>query len=85
MEAANFGGLIAWLIWSVIWGVVVGLLAKRKNRNPWGWGMAGAMSLLLALIVLAFMPYKCPKCSQPLTSTQAKGKECPSCGSFKPA
>ena len=81
MEAAVLGKLIAGLIW----GVIVGLLAKRKNRNPWGWGMAGALSWFIALLILAFMPYKCPKCSQSLTNRQGKEKECASCGSFNPA
>lgn len=79
MDAAVLGKLLA----SLIWGLVVGLLAKRKHRNPWGWGVAGALSWLIALLILAFMPYKCPKCRQSLTNDQGKEKDCPSCGSFK--
>jgi rubrerythrin len=77
--------LFVGLIWGLIWGVVVGFLAKRKNRNPWGWGVAGALTWLIALLILAFMPYKCPKCGQSLSNKQSKNKKCPACGSFKTA
>lgn len=33
--------LVIKLIAVLFWAVVVGLLAKRKNRNPIGWGLAG--------------------------------------------
>lgn len=79
MDAATLGKLFA----ALIWGLVVGLLAKRKNRNPWGWGVAGALSWIIALFILAFMPYKCPKCNQSITNDQGKNKNCPSCGSFQ--
>ena len=79
MDAATLGKLFA----ALIWGLVVGLLAKRKNRSPWGWGVAGALSWIIALLILAFMPYKCPKCKQSITNDQGRDKDCPSCGSFK--
>lgn len=79
MEMATLGKLLA----AIICGLFAGLLAKRKNRNPWGWGIAGALSFLVALLILAFMPYKCPKCDQSLTNDQGKEEDCPSCGSFK--
>ncbi|MES1980775.1 MAG: hypothetical protein V4451_22270 [Pseudomonadota bacterium] len=66
----------------LIWGTVVGLLAKRKNRNPWGWGLAGAFSWFIALLVLAFLPYRCPVCSGSLSNLEGKIKKCPKCGSF---
>lgn len=64
-------------------GLVVGLLAWRKNRNPWLWGLGGAISLVIALLILAFLPYRCPKCGRSLTNKQGIAKECPGCGSFK--
>ena len=79
MDAATLGKLFA----ALIWGLVVGLLAKRKNRSPWGWGVAGALSWIIALLVLAFMPYKCPKCKQSITNDQGRDKNCPTCGSFQ--
>lgn len=33
-------------------GVIVGSLAKRKHRNPWCWGVAGALGFLVALIAI---------------------------------
>ena len=79
MDAATLGKLFA----AFIWGLVVGFLAKRKNRSPLGWGVAGALSWIIALLILAFMPYKCPKCKQSITNDQGRDKDCPSCGSFK--
>lgn len=70
---------------ALVWGIIVGLLAKRKNRNAWAWGVAGALSWLIALLILAFLPYQCPTCNQSLTNKQGKDKGCPACGSFKPA
>lgn len=78
MEAVAFGKLI----WLIILGLASGFLAKRKNRNPWGWGIAGALSFFIALIILAFLPYKCPNCNQSLTNKQGREKSCSSCGSF---
>jgi hypothetical protein len=77
--------LVAKLLAALVWGVVVGLLAKRKNRNPWGWGIAGTFSWLIALVILTFLPYKCPKCERSITNDQGKNKICPRCGSFAAA
>lgn len=59
------------------------VLAKRKHRNPWGWDIAGALSWLVALFMLAFMPYKCPKCAQSLTNDQGEKKNCLACGAHQ--
>ena len=74
---------LAKLFVAFIWGLVVGFLAKRKNRSPWGWGVAGALSWIIALLILAFMPYKCLKCKQSISNDKGRDKDCPSCGSFK--
>lgn len=71
--------IIVKLIGGLFWAVVVGLLAKRKNRNPIGWGIAGALSWFIALIVLAFMPYLCPKCKHKISNKEAKAKVCQNC------
>ena len=60
-------------------GLVLGLLAKRKNRNPWAWGLLGALALLPGAIVLMFMPYLCPCCRRSITNKQARADQCPSC------
>lgn len=71
--------LLSRLIAMLIWGVVLGFLAKRKNRNPIGWGIAGAMSWLIAVLVLAFLPFLCPKCQERITKEEAKSDRCPHC------
>ena len=38
----------------ILFLVITGLLAKRKGRNPFLWGIAGAFGLIITLIVLAF-------------------------------
>jgi MFS family permease len=78
MNAASLGQLLG----MALFGLIVGYLAKRKNRNAWGWGIFGAITTLVGLIVLAFMPYKCPACSASLTNADGKDRTCPSCGSF---
>jgi len=103
----------------VIFLVIAGLLAKRKNRSRWRWsGVVGGVYLVaisiafvdifvvgtrqtarptlggpeatvialfawvLALCVLAFLPFLCPKCKQPLTRKQRRARTCPLCGSL---
>lgn len=63
----------------VFWAVVVGLLAKRKNRNPWLWALFGALSWVIALIVLAFQPYLCPHCREGIRKSEYKNDVCPYC------
>lgn len=64
----------------VLWGVVVGLLAKRKHKNPWLWGVLGAFSWVIALAILALLPHRCPKCDQVLGTEHGKNNFCPGCG-----
>ena len=82
MDATSLS-IFSGLFGVVFWGVVVGLLARRKNRSPLGWGIAGGLVWFIALIILAMMPYKCPRCGQPLSNTQGREEHCPNCGSFK--
>ena len=65
--------------------LVIGLLAARKNRNPWAWGLLGGLSYMIALAVLAFMPYLCPRCRRPLTNSEWKERRCPACGCLETA
>ena len=67
------------LVVGLFWGIVVGLLARRKNRNAWAWGAAGAVSWVVALLILAFMPYKCAKCNATLTNEEGREGSCPIC------
>lgn len=70
------------LLAGLFWGILMGFAAKQKNRSPWGWGIAGALSWPIALLILALLPSVCPKCGEHLTKKQGKEKECPACGSF---
>jgi hypothetical protein len=73
-------GLLVLLGMWAIFGTVIGLLAARKNRNAWAWGVIGGGFLLPAAIVLCFMSYLCPKCKSPMTNQEWKAKKCPRCG-----
>lgn len=59
--------------------VLSGWLAARKNRSVLFWGMLGCIPIL-AFLVLAFMPYLCPKCKKSITNTEWKNRTCPQCG-----
>lgn len=71
------------MILCLIFGIVVGLLANRKNRNPWLWGGLGAISWIIALLVLAFLPYRCKTRTHDVTNAEAKEKSCPQCDGNK--
>ena len=43
------------IFFTVIWGVVCGILAKKKNRNVAGWVVLGVFFGLIPLIVLAYL------------------------------
>jgi hypothetical protein len=63
----------------LFFGIIVGLLAKRKNRNPWLWGFGGALSWLIALLALAFLPYRCEAGTHDVTNAEGRKKICPTC------
>lgn len=67
----------------VISAVIIGPLAARKNRNGWAWALIGGLALGLGLLVLAFMPWLCPKCHQSISNKQWKQRTCPRCGDIK--
>lgn len=73
-------GLLRFIIPYSLAALFLGLMAKRKNRNPWAWGLIGGLFCLPTLIVMAFMSYLCPSCQQPLTNDQWKQRTCPRCG-----
>jgi ssDNA-binding Zn-finger/Zn-ribbon topoisomerase 1 len=60
--------------------LIIGLLAARKNRSGWGWGLIGGLFLIPGLLVLMFMSYLCPKCRQSITNAEWKTRTCPRCG-----
>ena len=64
-------------------GLITGLLAKRKNRDALAWGFAGALLPTLTLLVLASRTYICPNCKQDLSNTNGRAGRCPLCGPIK--
>ena len=68
---------------SAVWAVIVGAFARRKNRNELLWGAIGGIAFVPAMVVLAFMPYLCPKCQGELTNRQWRDRTCPGCGDLR--
>ncbi len=73
--------IITVILWAGL-GTVLGLLAKRKNLNPWLWGVIGGFPyfIIIGAIALACTPFRCPKCQRSLTNKEWKGRSCPICG-----
>ncbi len=63
----------------LFWALIVGFLAKRKNRNPFLWRILGALSWLIALIILAFLSFVCKNCGEKVSKEVAKTGSCPNC------
>lgn len=63
----------------VVFAFITGIMADRKNRNAVAWGLFGGLSPVLALLVLMFMPFLCPKCKGALTNSEHKNGDCPHC------
>ena len=64
---------------ALAFGLLTAHLAGRKNREVVVWGILGAVAPLLALIVLAFHNYLCPRCRNAVTQAEAKTGRCPHC------
>jgi len=71
--------LEAMLMMWAIFGLIIGLLAERKNRNFWAWAIIGGAIWVPALIVLSFKSILCPKCKNPITNQEWKERKCPRC------
>ena len=65
--------------WAII-STIIGLLAARKNRNGWAWGLIGGFVFLPTLIALAFIQFLCPNCKKPITKQEWNERKCPRCG-----
>ncbi len=70
---------------SAFFGTILGLLAWRKHRNPFAWGIVGGLPYLWipTAIVLGFMPFLCPKCKGVLSNEAWKERRCSRCGSLR--
>jgi hypothetical protein len=64
-------------------GLITGLLARRKNRDALAWGAAGALLPFFTLLVLASRTYICPNCKQDLSNSNGRAGRCPLCGPIK--
>lgn len=67
--------LAPYIVW-LFWALVIALLAKRKNLNPWGWGLAGGLFWPVGLIALAFASYRCGDCGVTLEGKPGPNKLC---------
>jgi len=64
----------------------IALFAKRKNQNPWIWGGVGGVAgflmpllIIVPLLVVGFLKYRCPKCGTSISNADAKSGICPKC------
>ena len=48
------------MLWVVVGYVVLYLMAKKRGRNAVGWGFFGALTFLIALVVLLIVGDKKP-------------------------
>ena len=72
---ATVAPYVVWLFWAL----VIGLLAKRKNLNPWAWGLLGGLFWPVGLITLAFQRYRCGSCCKAHDSAKRRGGLCDDC------
>jgi len=63
----------------VVFGLLTGSLAARKNRNGLVWDIFGGVSPILVLLVLMFLPFLCPKCKGALSNREFRNGLCPHC------
>jgi hypothetical protein len=68
-----------WIILLLIFGFVTGLTAKRQNRNPYIWGLAGAFFWLPLCIALVVTGALCPQCREPISNEEHRQGICPRC------
>lgn len=69
--------VIVWLFWAL----VIGLFAKRKNLNPWVWGLVGGLFWPVGLVALAFMNFRCSACGSVIDGNPGPSKLCGACSS----
>ncbi|MFL0805635.1 MAG: hypothetical protein K6L81_18120 [Agarilytica sp.] len=68
-----------YLLGSIFFGVLSGVAAKKRNRDPFVWFFAGAFGSVIALIIVISMPYICPHCKKNF-AINSDGSVCGSCG-----
>lgn len=73
--------LVQFLIYWAVFGLIIGLWAKWKNRNGILWAILGGPFMVLGILIIIFMPFLCPKCRKKVKRKQWKKNICPDCGS----
>ena len=67
------------LLFMVIFGVVTGVVAHSRGREPVLWGILGALMFIIALPVLLCIPpigRKCPHCAEFVKDEATVCKHC---------
>src|SRR4051812_29337498 len=72
--------LIVFLISYVLGGLVLGIMAARKNRDYMSWALLGGLFWFTCILAVAFLPPLCPKCKRPLMTREWRRRVCPTCG-----
>lgn len=76
--------LLAFAIIWTFWGVIIGLLDKRKNLNAFAWGIIGGLWWPVGLIALAFQKYRCESCGEKLEGKPGPDKLFAGCSEPNP-
>ncbi len=66
---------------------VIALLAKRKRRDHWEWGLISVLPIvlfgfdmfLLFVILMLFIRPRCPKCGHSIPLSLVRQQNCPAC------
>jgi hypothetical protein len=48
----SFIPFLAFVVMVIVWGSIIGAIAKRKHRNTWLWKATGAFGFLFALLAI---------------------------------
>lgn len=59
------------------WGI--GTWAQRKGRPFWDWAVFGGILPLVALVVIACMSARCPRCREKVNRRDRMAGRCPNC------
>jgi hypothetical protein len=48
----SFIPFLTFVVMVIVWGSIIGAIAKRKHRNTWLWKATGAFGFLFALLAI---------------------------------
>jgi len=75
----KIGPAIAYLVFCLI----IGCLAFRKNRNGIAWGVVGGLFSLVGVIAVLLVSPLCPRCKGKLRASDWRQGVCPLCGDLR--